>query len=438
MCRRMTWGNWTTVREFILVSFSTLSYELQALLFLLFLIIYLVTLMGNVLIILVTTADSALQSPMYFFLRNLSFLEIGFNLVIVPKMLGTLILQDKTISFLGCGAQMYFFFFFGAAECCLLATMAYDRYVAICDPLRYPVIMSRRSCAQLTAASWFAGFPVATVQTTWIFSFPFCGPNRVNHFFCDSPPVIALVCADTSLFELEALTATVLFILFPFLLILGSYVRILSTIFRMPSTEGKRKAFSTCSSHLLVVSLFYSTAILMYFRPRSNTSPEHKKMVSLSYTVVTPMLNPIIYSLRNNEVKAALRRIIGRTLSPRKLWLIDLGQNWQGHSVRTKQRTLNSTSFHSFRGRCAPTEVWTLHEDPFENERTWRLQGTAGWLQDWGSKFPGVFMVTSIRILWKMTISYNPSFKFNPEILYPVHFRICFTSFNLSQHTINI
>ncbi|XP_029411149.1 olfactory receptor 10A4 isoform X1 [Nannospalax galili] len=312
-------GNWTTVREFILVSFSTLSSELQALLFLLFLGIYLVTLMGNVLIILVTTADFALQSPMYFFLRNLSFLEIGFNLVIVPKMLGTLILQDTTISFLGCATQMYFFFFFGVAECCLLATMAYDRYVAICDPLHYPIIMSHRSCAQLAAASWFSGVPVATVETTWIFSFPFCGPNRVNHFFCDSPPVIALVCADTSLFELEALIATVLFILFPFLLILGSYVHILSTIFRMPSAEGKRKAFSTCSSHLLVVSLFYSTAILTYFRPRSNTSPENKKALSLSYTVVTPILNPIIYSLRNNEVKAALRRISQRTLGTLKL-----------------------------------------------------------------------------------------------------------------------
>ncbi|VCW69466.1 unnamed protein product [Gulo gulo] len=291
----MTWENWTIISEFVLVSFSTLSSELQALLFLLFLTIYLVTLMGNVLIILVTTADSALQNPMYFFLRNLSFLEIGFNLVIVPKMLGTLIIQDTTISFLGCATQMYFFFFFGAAECCLLATMAYDRYVAICDPLRYPIIMSRRACAQLAAASWFSGFPVATVQTTWIFSFPFCGPNRVNHFFCDSPPVIALV------------------------LILGSYVRILSTIFRMPSAEGKRKAFSTCSSHLLVVSLFYSTAILTYFRPRSSTSPEGKKLLSLSYTVVTPMLNPIIYSLRNNEVKAALKRVIHRTLGPQKL-----------------------------------------------------------------------------------------------------------------------
>ncbi|XP_065801005.1 olfactory receptor 10A4 [Muntiacus reevesi] len=314
----MMWGNWTVVSEFVLVSFSSLSSQLQALLFLLFLTIYLVSLMGNVLIILVTTADSALQSPMNFFLRNLSFLEIGFNLVIVPKMLGTLIIQDTTISFLGCATQMYFFFF-GAAECCLLATMAYDRYVAICDPLRYPVIMGRRACGQLAAASWFSGFPVATVQTTWIFSFPFCGPNRVNHFFCDSPPVIALVCADTSLFELEALTATVLFILFPFLLILGSYVRILSTIFRMPSAEGKRKAFSTCSSLLLVVSLFYSTAILTYFRPQSSNSPESKKLLSLSYTVLTPMLNPIIYSLRKSEVKAALRRALRRTLGFQKL-----------------------------------------------------------------------------------------------------------------------
>ncbi|KAM9767889.1 olfactory receptor 10A4-like [Dama dama] len=313
----MMWGNWTVVSEFVPMSFSSLSSQLQALLFLLFLTIYLVTLMGNVLIILVTTADSALQSPMYFFLRNLSFLEIGFNLVIVPKMLGTLIIQDTAISFLGCATQMYFFF--RAAECCLLATMVYDHYVAICDPLRYPVIMGRRACGQLAAASWFSGFPVATVQTTWIFSFPFCGPNRVNHFFCDSPPVITLACADTSLFELEALTATVLFILFPFLLILASYVRILSTVFRMPSAEGKHKAFSTCSSHLLVVSLFYSTAILTYFRPRSSNSPESKKLLSLSYTVVTPMLNPIIYSLRNSEVKAALRRALRRTLGFQKL-----------------------------------------------------------------------------------------------------------------------
>uniref|UniRef100_A0A8C3SHV5 Olfactory receptor n=1 Tax=Chelydra serpentina TaxID=8475 RepID=A0A8C3SHV5_CHESE len=303
--------NHTTVKEFILVGFSNHP-NLQVPLFLIFLGIYAITLTGNVLIILVTSVDPALHSPMYFFLRNLASLEICFNLVIVPKMLVNLLMENKAISFAGCAAQMYFFFFFGAAECCLLAAMAYDRYVAICNPLHYPDIMNRRACFQLAGASWFSGFPVATVQTTWIFSLPFCGPNQVNHFFCDSPPVLELACADTSLFEIEALTATVLFILFPFLLILVSYVRIITTILRMPSEEGRRKAFSTCSSHLVVVTLFYGTASSTYFRPKSSYSPDIKKLISLSYTVVTPMLNPIIYSLRNKEVKSALRRTLTR------------------------------------------------------------------------------------------------------------------------------
>ncbi|XP_044518918.1 olfactory receptor 10A5-like [Gracilinanus agilis] len=310
--------NWTTVSEFVLLSFSALQPKVQALLFLLFLTIELVTLMGNALIILVTTVDSGLHSPMYFFLRNLSFLEIGFNLVIVPKMLGTLLAHDTNISFLNCAIQMYFFFFFGASECFLLATMAYDRYVAICDPLRYPVIMSHKACVQLAAASWLSGLPVATVQTTWLFSFPFCGSNQVNHFFCDSPPVLKLVCADTALFEIYAIVGTILVVMAPCLLILGSYVCIGSTIIKMPSAEGKRKAFSTCSSHLLVVSLFYGSASLTYFRPKSNNSPESKKLLSLSYTVVTPMLNPIIYSLRNKEVKTTLYHILHRVLGSPK------------------------------------------------------------------------------------------------------------------------
>ncbi|XP_028373410.2 olfactory receptor 10A4 [Phyllostomus discolor] len=315
MARRTMWGNWKTVSQFVLVSFSALSSDLQTLLSLLSLTIYFITLLGNVPIILVTTADSAIQSAMYFFLRNLSFLEIGFNLVIVPNILGTMIIPDTSISFLGCATKIYLFFFFGAAECCLLATMAYDHYVAICDPLRYPVIMDHRACAQLATASWFSGFPVATVQTTWIFSFPFCGHNRVNHIFCDSPSVIvALVCTDNLLFELEALTATVLSILFPFLLILGSCACIISTIFTMPSAEGKFKAFSTSSSHLLVASLYHSTAIITHFRPQSSTSPESKKLLSLFYMVVTPMLNPIIYSLRSSEVKSALKQVIHRAL----------------------------------------------------------------------------------------------------------------------------
>ncbi|XP_004647926.1 olfactory receptor 10A5-like [Octodon degus] len=314
----MAGGNWTGISDFILMSFSSLPTEIQSLLFLVFLVIYLVTLMGNSLIILVTLAEPMLHSPMYFFLRNLSFLEIGFNLVAVPKMLGTLLSQDKTISFLGCATQMYFFFFFGVAECFLLATMAYDRYVAICSPLHYPVLMNQRTCTKLAVASWFPGFPVATVQTTWLFSFPFCATNKVNHFFCDSPPVLRLVCADTALFEIYAIVGTILVVMIPCLLILCSYLRIAAAILKIPSARGKRKAFSTCSSHLLVVSLFYVSSSLTYFRPKSNNSPESKKLLSLSYTVVTPMLNPIIYSLRNNEVKIALSRTFYRILGLKK------------------------------------------------------------------------------------------------------------------------
>ncbi|XP_004683149.1 PREDICTED: olfactory receptor 10A2 [Condylura cristata] len=313
----MAGGNWTHVSEFILMSFSSLPTEIQSLLFLTFLIIYLITLTGNSLIILVTLADPMLHSPMYFFLRNLSCLEIGFNLVIVPKMLGTLLARDMTISFLGCVTQMYFFFFFGVAECFLLATMAYDRYVAICNPLHYPVIMNQRTRTKLAIASWFPGFPVATVQTTWIFSFPFCGTNKVNHFFCDSPPVLRLVCADTALFEIYAIVGTILVVMIPCLLILCSYTHIAITILKIPSSKGKHKAFSTCSSHLLVVSLFYLSSSLTYFRPKSNNSPESKKMLSLSYTVMTPMLNPIIYSLRNNEVKNALSRTFRKAFGHR-------------------------------------------------------------------------------------------------------------------------
>ena len=299
------------------MSFSSLPTEIQLLLFLTFLIIYLATLIGNSLIILVTLADPMLHSPMYFFLRNLSFLEIGLNLVIVPKMLGTLLAWDTTISFSGCATQMYFSFFFGVAECFLLATMAYDRFVAICTPLHYPVIMNQRTRAKLAVASWFPGFPVATVQTTWLFSFPFCDTNKVNHFFCDSPPVLKLVCGDTTQFEVYAIVGTILIIMIPCLLILCSYFRIAAAILKIPSAKGKHKAFSTCSSHLLVVSLFYVSLSLTYFRPKSNNSPETKKLLSLSYTIVTPMLNPIIYSLRNNEVKNALSRTFHKALGLR-------------------------------------------------------------------------------------------------------------------------
>ncbi|XP_017748982.1 PREDICTED: olfactory receptor 10A2 [Rhinopithecus bieti] len=310
-------GKWTRTSEFILISFSSLPTEIQSLLFLTFLTIYPVTLMGKSLIILVTLSDPMLHSPMYFFLRNLSFLEIGFNLVIVAKILGTLLAQDTTISFLGCATQMYFFFFFGVTECSLLATMACDRYVAICSPLHYPVIMNQRTRAKLSTASWFPGFPVATVQTTWLFSFPFCGTNKVNHFLCDSLPVLKLVCAYTALFEIYAIIGTILVVMIPCLLILCSYTLIAAAILKIPSAKGKHKAFSMWSSHLLVVSLFYISLSLTYFQAKSNNSPESKKLLSLSYTVVTPMLNPIINSLRNNEVKNAFSRMVCKTLALR-------------------------------------------------------------------------------------------------------------------------
>ncbi|XP_015270321.1 PREDICTED: olfactory receptor 10A4-like [Gekko japonicus] len=304
----MTWANNSIVTEFILFGFSDLL-QLQLLLFVIFLIMYFAMLLGNIFIVLLTTTDPALQNPMYFFLRNLSLLELCLTLVIVPKMLVNLLSENKAISFPGCAMQMFFFFFFGSTECFLLATMAYDRYAAICNPLHYTVIMNKRFCVQLALFSWFSGIPVGTVQTTWLFSFPFCGPNEVNHFFCDSPPVLKLVCGDTYLFEIYAITGTILVVLSPFMLILVSYARIIVTILRMPSVTGRHKAFSTCSSHLIVVTLFYGTIGLTYFRPKSSYSANTKKLLSLFYTVFTPMLNPIIYSLRNKEVKGAMRRL---------------------------------------------------------------------------------------------------------------------------------
>ncbi|ERE87510.1 olfactory receptor 10A7 [Cricetulus griseus] len=307
----MTCENHTRITEFVLLGFTN-NPDMQVSLFVLFLAIYSVTLLGNFLIVTVTSVDPALQTPMYFFLRNLSLLEVCFTLVMVPKMLVDLVSTRKVISFIGCGTQMYFFFFFGSSECFLLSMMAYDRFVAICNPLRYSVIMNRSLCLCMAIGSWMSGVPVSMLQTAWMMALPFCGPNSVDHFFCDGPPVLKLVTEDTTTYEMQALASTLLFIMFPFSLILVSYTRIIGTILRMPSATGRQKAFSTCSSHLIVVSLFYGTASLTYLRPKSNQSPESKKLVSLSYTVITPMLNPIIYSLRNNEVKGAVKRTFTR------------------------------------------------------------------------------------------------------------------------------
>ncbi|XP_004613682.2 olfactory receptor 10A3 [Sorex araneus] len=296
--------NQSSMVEFILLGFSNLP-ELQEQLFGIFLVVYLVTLMGNSIIIVVISLEHSLHVPMYLFLLNLSVVEVSFSAAIMPEMLVVLSTDNTVITFAGCFAQMYFILLFGGTECFLLGAMAYDRYTAICHPLNYPVIMNKNVFIKLVIFSWVSGIMVATVQTTWVFSFPFCGPNEINHLFCETPPVLELVCADTFLFEIYAFTGTILIVMVPFLLILLSYTRILFAILKMPTTSGRQKAFSTCASHLTSVTLFYGTASITYVQPKSGYSPETKKMMSLAYTLLTPMLNPLIYSLRNSEMKKA-------------------------------------------------------------------------------------------------------------------------------------
>ncbi|XP_006112380.3 olfactory receptor 10A4-like [Pelodiscus sinensis] len=311
--------NQTISGELILMGFSYLG-ELQILLFLVLLVIYVITLLGNLLVILLIKLNASLHTPMYFFLVNLSFLEICFTSSVAPQLLVHLLVEEKTISLVGCAAQMYVNAIMGLTECCLLAAMAYDRYAAICHPLHYTTIMSVQACAQLIGVSWFFGISVEVAETTWIFSLPLCGSKRIHHFFCDITMVLKMACTDTSKNEIMLLTVTVLFIMGPFVLIILSYLLIISTILRMPSAEGKRKAFSTCSSHLMVVTLFYGLSLITYLGVKSSSSPESDQMISLMNIIVSPLLNPIIYTLRNKEVKGALRKTVGNTLFP---------QNWR-------------------------------------------------------------------------------------------------------------
>ncbi|XP_067391399.1 olfactory receptor 10A7-like [Emydura macquarii macquarii] len=303
--------NLTVVTEFILLGLPN-HHELEVPLFFIYMLIYAITLIGNSLLIIITM-DPALHTPMYFFLRVLSFLDLCYTSVTVPKMLVNFLSEDKSISYLGCIAQMYFLLFLGASECFLLAAMAYDRYVAICNPMRYMVIMNRRVCLSLAVLSWLGGIVLSLVQTTWVFTLPFCGSNQINYFFCDIPPLIKLSCIDTSLYEMQLFAATVMVIFTPFTLILVSYIFIISTILKMTTAEGRHKTFSTCSSHLIVVTLYYGSSSLIYLRPNSINLPDSNKMLSLIYTTITPTLNPFIYSLRNKEVKEAARRFISKS-----------------------------------------------------------------------------------------------------------------------------
>ncbi|XP_048080068.1 olfactory receptor 10A7-like [Ursus arctos] len=297
-----------TPRDLVLLGFAHVP-TLRPLLAALFLATFLLTLLGNALIVLLTALDPVLRSPMYFFLRHLALLEISFSLNIAPRLLVTLLRPGQGVSPTGCALQLLFVLSCVTSECFLLTAMAWDRYVAICRPLRYGAIMTPRLCHLLAATCWLAGVPVSLVFTVWLFSFPFCGPRGIRHFFCDIAPLLSLVCADTRVFESNVLAATVLVIMVPFCLIAMSYIGVLVTVLRMPSATGRHKALSTCASHLIVVILFYGTTGVIHLRPKASYSPESKQVVSLSYTLVTPMLNPLIYSLRNKEVKAALGRV---------------------------------------------------------------------------------------------------------------------------------
>uniref|UniRef100_H9GH25 Olfactory receptor n=2 Tax=Anolis carolinensis TaxID=28377 RepID=H9GH25_ANOCA len=300
--------NSTVPETFILLGLSEDS-NLQSALFSAFLTIYVIILAGNLLIILLTLADPALHTPMYFFLRNLSFLEICYTSVNVPKMLENLISGNKSITFFGCALQTYFTFFLGGSECFLLASMAYDRYIAICKPLHYTVLMSPKIYTFLAVASWLSGFLMSFGHTSMVFTLSFCASNVINHFFCDIPPLLKLACGDTSRTEIAVFAVAMTFVAFPFILILMSYAGIITTILKISSSKAQKKTFSTCSSHLIVVTLFFGSACTIYLKPNSTYSPNTDKYLSLFYTVVGPILNPVIYSLRNKEVKGAFIRI---------------------------------------------------------------------------------------------------------------------------------
>uniref|UniRef100_A0A8D1RNI9 Olfactory receptor n=1 Tax=Sus scrofa TaxID=9823 RepID=A0A8D1RNI9_PIG len=302
-------ANVSTVMQFVLLGFSDLP-NLQGLLFGLFSITYIMILIGNSLIIILTRLDTALQTPMYFFLANFSAVEICYVSVTLPRVLVNLCTQDRSISVLGCATQTCFFLMLATTESFLLAVMAYDRYVAICNPLHYPLVMNHRVCIRLAVGSWICGVPVQIGQTCQIFSLHFCHSNHINHFFCDMPPILKLACGDISLHELSVYVVVLLVGAVPFMLILASYSKIISTILRLPTSRGRDKAFSTCSSHLLVVLLFFGSGVITYLRPPSSHSPGIDKLLSLFYTIVTPMFNPLIYSLRNKDVIAALRKLL--------------------------------------------------------------------------------------------------------------------------------
>ncbi|CAM4656927.1 unnamed protein product [Caretta caretta] len=315
--------NQTFIMEFILLGFGNVP-ELQVLLFLLFLVIYIMTMAGNILTVVLVVADPHLQTPMYFFLGNVSCLETCYTSNILPRMLASL----RTGDF--CEWLLHAALLFWSLGMFKMAAMSYDRYLAICKPLHYVSLMNDRFCFQQVVGSWISGFVAASIIVSGISMLMFCGPNKIDHFLCEFNIVIKLSCSDTHSMVLVAFLLSSLFTLPPFLLTLTSYISIITTILRIPSSTGRQKVFSTCSSHLMVVTIYYGTLIIVYLLPDINTLRGMTKVFSAFYTILTPLVNPLIYSLRNKEVKEALRKVVG------KLGTFTAVQRIQANAFRSK------------------------------------------------------------------------------------------------------
>ncbi|XP_004692712.1 PREDICTED: olfactory receptor 6C75 [Condylura cristata] len=305
--------NHTGVKEFILLGLTD-DPQWQVVLLVFLLVTYLLSVTGNLAIITLTLSDPHLQTPMYFFLRNFSFLEISFTSACIPRFLVTLVTGDRTISYDGCVAQLFFFIFLGVTEFYLLAAMSYDRYVAICRPLHYTTIMSSRVCILLVFSSWLAGFLIIFPPLILLLHLDFCASNVIDHFICDSSPMLQLSCTNTHFLELMAFFLAVVTLMVTLTLIILSYTYIIRTILKIPSVSQRKKAFSTCSSHMIVVSLSYGSCIFMYIKPSARERVTLSKGVAVLNTSVAPLLNPFIYTLRNQQVKQAFRNMVQKML----------------------------------------------------------------------------------------------------------------------------
>ncbi|KAM5162446.1 olfactory receptor 10J4 [Callospermophilus lateralis] len=329
----MSRRNFTVVTEFAFEGFSVFGWHHRLILFVVFLVLYLLTLASNAAILTVIYLSHQLHTPMYFFLGVLSMSETCYTVAIIPRMLSSLLLPQQTISVPGCATQLFFYLTFGVNNCFLLAAMGYDRYVAICSPLRYSAILGKRACTHLASGSWTIGLSTAVIQVSSVFSLPFCDANIISHFFCDIRPLMKLACADTTIRELITLLISLCVLVLPVVLIFISYVLIVTTILKMASAEGRKKAFATCASHLTVVIVHYGCTSFIYLKPKSQNSLQDR-LISVTYTVITPLLNPVVYSLRNKEVKDALLRALGRKPLP-----LGAGQSRYSNKMKSSVRS---------------------------------------------------------------------------------------------------